>query len=154
MAERRHEGPDSPQPEARSAVSAGPVRIDVVGVSVEKGRAVLSLSREFSTPWARKFNEVYFGDDFRERLPDGWSHKGKRRVSGLGYDLRGRVLRIVEVPNDEASFRQLMVAVRYALEQTNAAEPGEDPPVADSSLTPVLEEVFRTDQGGAASEPT
>ena len=34
-----------------------------------------------------------------------------------------------------------MVAVRYALEQTNAAEPAEDPPIADGSLTPVLEEV-------------
>ena len=47
-----------------------------------------------------------------------------------------------------------MVAVRYALEQTNAAEPAEDPPIADGSLTPVLEEVFQTDQGGEASEAT
>ena len=50
--------------------------------------------------------------------------------------------------------RQLMVAVRHALEQTNAAEPAEDPRIADSSLTPVLEDVFRTDQVGVASEPT
>lgn len=63
------------------------------------------------------------------------------------------MLWIENVPSDEASFRQLMVAVRYVLEQANTAEPGEDPPIADSSLTPVLEEVFRIDQGGAASEP-
>ena len=82
MAERRHEGPDSPQPEARSAVSAGPVRIDVVGVSVGKGRAVLSLSREFSTPWARKFNEVYLA----MTSASGCRMAGRTRVSAVSAD--------------------------------------------------------------------
>lgn len=177
MAQRPHEGgPASQQPEAQSTdartrsgrcggaslpstisavapASAGPVRIDVIGVCVEGGHAVLSLSREYSTPWLRGFNAVFLGDDFREHVPDGWVHKGKHRVSGLGYDLRDRVLQIRNVPSDEASFRQLMVAVRIALERTNATEPTEDPPIADSSLTPVLEEVFRI-QGGTASGAT
>ena len=121
---------------------------------MEEGHAVLSLSRDHSTAWYRKFAEVIFGDDFRDRVPDGWLHKGERSVSVQAFNLYGGVLRIRNVPSDEASFRQLMVAVRYALEQTNAAEPAEDPLIADGNLTPVLEDVFRTDQGGAASEPT
>ena len=135
-----------------SAVCADPVRIDVIGVRIEEGHALLSLSREDSTAWYRRFVEVIFSDDFRDRVPDGWLHKGERSVSGLAFEMYGGVLRIKNVPSDEASFRQLMVAVRYALEQTNAAEPAEDPPIADGSLVPVLEEVFRTDEGGAASE--
>ncbi len=137
-----------------SVVPADPVRIDVIDVHIEEGHAVLNLSREHSTAWYRKFAAVIFGDDFHDRVPDGWLHKGKRSVGVQAFDLYGGVLRVRNVPSDEASFRQLMVAVRYALEQTNAAEPAEDPPIADSSLTPVLEDVFRTDQGGAANEPT
>ena len=121
---------------------------------MEGGHAVLSLSREHSTAWMGKFVQVISGGDFRERVPDGWLHKGERGVRVLGFGLYRSVLRVENVPSDEASFRQLMVAVRHALEQTNAAEPAEDPPIADSSLTPVLEDVFRTDQVGAASEPT
>ena len=139
---------------AASVVSADPVRIEVVGVRMEGGHAVLSLSREHSTAWMGKFVQVISGGDFRERVPDGWLHKGERGVSVLGFALYRGVLQVENVPSDEASFRQLMVAVRYALEQTNAAEPAEDPPIADSSLTPVLEEVFQTAQVGAASEPT
>lgn len=176
MAKRRHEGRPASQPEApptdlrtRSRrcgggpvpsaacavepVSADPVRIDVIGVFMEEGHAVLSLSREYSSAWLCEFNAVFLGDDFRERVPDGWLHKGKHRVSGLGYHLRDRVLWVWNVPSDEASFRQLMVAVRCALEQANAAEPMEDPPIADGSLAPVLEEVFQI-EGGAASGAT
>lgn len=134
-------------------VAADPVRIDVTDVRVEEGHAVLSLSREHSTAWYRKFADVIFGNDFHDRVPDGWLHKGDRSVSVQAFDLYRGVLRIRNVPSDEASFRQLMVAVRYALDQTNAAEPTEDPPIADSSLAPVLEEVFQV-KGGAASEPT
>ena len=136
-----------------AAVSADPVRIDVIDVRIEEGHAELSLSREHSTAWYRKFQDVFFSDDFHDRLPDGWRYKRERSVSIVAFDLYGGVLRIRNVPSDEASFRQLMVAVRYAVEQTNAAEPAEDPPIADRSLTPVLEDVFRTDQGGTASEP-
>ena len=114
----------------------------VTGVLMDKGHAVLTLSREHSTAWSRKFSAVVFGDDFHERVPDGWQHKGKRSVGALAFDLYGGILRIRNVPSDESSFRQLMVAVRHAVERTNAAEPAEDPPIAGSSLTPVLEDVF------------
>ena len=137
-----------------SVVSAEPVRIDVIGVRMEEGHAELSLSREYSTAWRRKFLEVLAGHDFHERVPDGWLHKGERYVSVQAVHLYRGVLRIRNVPSDKASFRKLMVAVRYALEQTNATEPAEDPPIADASLTPVLEEVFQIDQGGVASEAT
>ena len=130
---------------AASVVSADPVRIDVIDVHMEEGHAVLSLSREHSTAWYRKFAEVIFGGDFHDRVPDGWLHKRARSVGVQAFDLHGGVLRVRNVPSDEASFRQLMAAFRFALEQTNAAKPAEDPPIADSSLTPVLEEVFRTD---------
>ena len=134
-----------------SAVLAEPVRIDVVAVRMDEGHAVLTLSREHSKAWYSKFAEVTFGDDFHRRVPDGWQHKGKRSVSVTAFDLYDGVLRIRHVPSDEASFRQLMVAVRHAIGRTNAAEPSEDPPIADSSLTPVLEDVFRTGQRGVAS---
>lgn len=137
---------------AASAVLGDPVHIDVVAVRMDDGHAVLTLSREHSKAWYSKFFEVTLGDDFHMRLPDGWQHKGKRSVSVSAFDLYDGVLRIRHVPSDEASFRQLMVAVRYALERTNAAEPSEDPPIADSSLTPVLEDVFRPAQRGVASE--
>ena len=135
-----------------SAALAEPVRIDVIAVRMDEGHAVLTLSREHSKAWYRKFVEVTFGDDFHERVPDGWQHKGKRSVGVQAFDLFDGVLRIRNVPSDEASFRRLMVAFRYAVERTNAAEPSEDPPIADSSLTPVLEDVFRTGQRGVASE--
>ena len=129
-----------------SAVLAEPVHVDVVAVRMDEGHAVLTLSREHSKAWYSKFFEVVYGDDFHERVPDGWQHKGRRSVSIQSFDLYDAVLRIRNVPSDEASFRQLMVAVRYALDQANAAQPTEDPPIADSSLTPVLEDVFRTGQ--------
>lgn len=51
-------------------VSAEPVRVEVIGVSVKRRTyRAEPQPRVFSTPWLRKFNEVYFGDDFRERLP-------------------------------------------------------------------------------------
>ena len=137
-----------------SVVSADPVRIDVIDVRIEEGHAVLTLSREHSTAWYRKFAEVTFGRDFFDRVPEGWQHRGRSSVTVQAFDLYGTVLRIRNVPSDEASFRKLMGAVRYALEQTNAAEPAEDPPIADSSLMPVLEEVFPIDQGGVPSEGT
>ena len=136
-----------------SAVLAEPVHIDVIAVRMDEGHAVLTLSREHSKAWYRKFAEVIFGDDFHERVPDRWQHKGRRSVSVQSFDLYDAVLRIRNVPSDEASLRQLMVAVRYALDQTNAAQPRENPPIADSSLTPVLEDVFRTDQRAGANEP-
>ena len=113
-----------------------------------EGHVLLSLSREHSNAWALQFMEVLSGDDFRERVPDGWLHKREYGVNVLAFGLYRDVLRIDSVPSDEASFRKLMVAVRFALEQTNAAKPAEDPPIADASLTPVVEEVFRTDQAG------
>ena len=123
------------------------VQIEVVGVHMDEGHAVLTLSREHSTAWYRKFSEVVFGAGFHEQVPEGWQHKVERGVSALAFDLHGRILRIRNVPSDEASFRQLMVAVRQAVERTNAAEPAEDPPIADSSLTPVLEDVFQSRRG-------
>ena len=110
---------------------------------MDEGHAVLTLSREHSTAWRRKFSEVIFGADSHQQVPDGWQHKGKRSVRIQAYDLYDGVLRIRNVPSDEASFRQLMAAVRQALDRTNAAEPSEDPPIADKSLTPVLEEMFQ-----------
>lgn len=135
-----------------STVLADPVRIDVTAVRMDNGHAMLTLSREHSAAWYSKFAEVVFGTDFHDRVPNGWRHKGERSVSVQAFDLYGGVLRIRNVPSDESLFRQLMVAVRYALERTNAAEPPEDPPIADSSLTPVLEEVFPADQRGVEDE--
>ena len=130
---------------------ADPVHIDVVAVRMGEGHAVLTLSREHSSEWDSKFVEVIFSDDFHKRVPDGWRQKGKYSVRAGAFDVSGGLMRVRHVPSDEASFRQLMVAVRHAIERTNAAEPSEDPPIADSSLTPVLEDVFRTGQRGAAS---
>ena len=123
------------------------VQIEVVGVHMDEGHAVLTLSREHSTAWYRKFSQLVFSVGFHEQVPDGWQHKVERGVSALAFDLYGRILRIRNVPSDEASFRQLMVAVRDAVERTNAAAPAEDPPIAGSSLTPVLEDVFRSGPG-------
>ena len=131
---------------------AEPVRIEVVAVRMAEGHAVLTLSREHSKAWYSKFFELTFGADFHERVPDRWQHKGRRSVSVQSFDLYDGVLRIRNVPSDEASFRQLMVAVRHVIERTNSAEPSEDPPIANSSLTPVLEDVFRTGQRGLPSE--
>ena len=118
---------------------------------MDEGQAVLTLSREHSEAWHSKFFELTFGADFHERVPDGWQHKGRRSVGIQSFDLYDGVLRVRNVPSDHASFRQLMVAVRHVIERTNAAEPSEDPPLADSSLTPVLEDVFRTELPGVAS---
>ena len=137
---------------AASAVLADPVRIDVVAVHMSEGHAVLTLSREHSAAWFSKFAEVVFGDDFHKRVPDGWRQKGRHSVRAGAFDVYDGPMRVRHVPSDEASFRQLMVAVRHAIKRTNAAEPSEDPPIADSSLTPVLEDVLRTDQRGASRE--
>ena len=130
-----------------SSASGEPVRIEVVGVRIENGHVVLTLNRRHSQDWAHTFYGVLFTDDFRELTPDRWRHKRKRSISVVGFSLYDGTLRVSDVPGDAASLRQLMLAVRYALDRTNAAEPSEDPPPADTSLNGVLEEVFATGSG-------
>ena len=133
---------------ATASFAAGePVRIEVVGVRIENGHAVLTLNRRHSQDWVRTFYRVLGTDDFHELTPDRWRHKLKRSVSVVGFTVHDGMLRVSDVPGDAASLRQLMLAVRYAVDRTNAAEPSEDPPRADTSLNGVLEEVFATGSG-------
>ena len=119
----------------------------MVGVGIENGDVVLTLNRRHSQDWVRTFYRVLVTDDFHELTPDRWRHKLKRSVSVVGFTAHDGMLRVSDVPGDAASLRQLMLAVRYAVDRTNAAEPSEDPPRADSSLNGVLEEVFATGSG-------
>ena len=52
------------------------------------------------------------------------------------------MLRVYDVPADPVALRELMLVVRHAVARTNAAEPSDDPPRADSTLNHVVEEVF------------
>ena len=129
------------------------VHVEVVDVGIEDGHAILTLSREISKDWDDTFARIVDSKDFRGLVPDGWTHKRKRWIGINGLVLLRDTLRVGDVPVEAASLRQLMRAVRVAVERTNAAKPSEDPPRADSSLNGVLEEVFGTGSGEPARIP-
>lgn len=126
------------------AAVGDPVHVEVVDVGIEDGHAILTFDREISKDWDDTFERIVDSKDFRGLVPDGWTHKRKRWISINGLVLLRDALRVRDVPVEAASLRQLMRAVRVAVERTNAAKPAEDPPRADSSLNGVLEEVFGT----------
>ena len=135
------------------AAVGDPVHVEVVDVGIEDGHAILTFDRETSKDWDDTFDRIVDSKDFRGLVPDGWTHKRKHWISISGLVLLGDALRVRDVPVEAASLRQLMRAVRVAVESTNAAKPSEDPPRADSSLNGVLEEVFGTGSGERARVP-
>ena len=106
------------------AAVGGPVHVEVVDVGIKDGLA-----------------------------PDGWTHKREHWIGISALGLVGDAIRVNDVPAEAASLRQLMRAVRDAVEKTNAAKPSADPRRAGSSLNGVLEEVFGKGSGGPAPVP-
>ena len=137
-----------------AALAVGdPVHVEVVDVGIKDGDAVLTLNRETSKDWRETFDKVVDTKDFHGLVPDGWTHKRERWIGICAFYLVGNAIRVSDVPAEPASLRQLMRAVRDAVEKTNAAKPSEDPPRADSSVTGVLEEVFGKNSGEPARVP-
>ena len=66
------------------AVYAEPVRLEVNDVRMDRGDAVLNLSRKHSKAWHEEFVKVFFSHDVFERVPDGWKYKGKITLNRLG----------------------------------------------------------------------
>lgn len=124
-----------------TAVGA-PVRIEVVDARIEDGDVVLVLNRPHSEDWRRKFFEVCGTSGVQERIPEVWRRKADRGLGASAVAVYGSVLRVYDVPADPVMLRKLMLAVRHAVSRTNAAEPSDDPPRADSRLIHVVEEVF------------
>ena len=147
-------GQENAVPVARTGAAVGdPVHIEVVDVGIKGGDAVLTLNREISEDWRGTFIEVVDTKDFHGLAPDGWTHKRERSISIIAFDVVGDAIRVNDVPAEPASLRQLMRAVRDAMEKTNAAKPSADPRRADGSLNGVLEEVFGKGSGEPARVP-
>ena len=130
------------------AAEGNPVRIEVVEARVERGHAMLSLSRRPSDEWKRTFTGETAEQDFLKRIPDGWKHKRPNGSHGHALWVFDHGIQVRDAPADSASFKQLMLAVRDAVARTNAARPPDDPPTADASLNPVLDEVFPANSPG------
>ena len=128
--------------ERGATAEGGPVHVDVTGTEITDGDVRLLLSGRTSEAWERTFLAEILAEDFVERIPNGWKHHRARGPSLYGFSMFSDTLYVRDAPPDAASFRQLMLAVRGAMARTNAAEPSDDPPKADRSLKPVLEEVF------------
>lgn len=122
----------------------GTVQVEVVEVRIEAGHALLTFNREPTKDWRETFYAVVDTKGFYSIVADGWTHKRERNISVLAFSLLDDTLLVRDVPAEPALLRQLMRAVRGAVEKTNAARPAEDRPRADSSLNGVLEEVFET----------
>ena len=135
------------------AAVGDPVHVEVVDVGIADGHAFLTLNREISEDWDETFDQIVDSKDFRGLVPEGWKHKGTRLIAIAAIAVVGDTLLVRDVPVDAASLRQLMHAIRVAVERTNAAKPSEDPPRADSSLNGVLEEVFGTGSGSRRGFP-
>ena len=144
-------GQENAVPAALTGAAVGdPVDVEVVDVGIKDGHVVLTLNREMSRDWRATFIEVVGTKDFHGLAPDGWTHKREPWLSLNAFHLLRDAIRVNDVPADAASLRQLMRAVRDAVEKTNAAKPSADPRRADGSLNGVLEEVFGKDSGEPA----
>lgn len=135
------------------AAVGDPVHVEVVKVGIENGHAELTLNRRISKDWQDTFQQIVDAKDFHRLVTDGWIHKRERWISIGAFVLVGDTLTVRDVPVEVASLRQLMRAVRNAVEKTNAAKPSEDRPRADSSLNGVLEEVFEKHSRERARAP-
>lgn len=124
------------------AAVGAPVRIEVVDARIDDGDVVLVLNRRLSQDWRRTFIEVWGSSVVRERTPDVWRHKREWGYGASGVSVYGSLLRVYDVPADPVALRELMLVVRHAVARTNAAEPSDDPPRADSTLNHLVEDVF------------